>query len=137
MVDRIVQVYIDDFDKKKVSILFTMGSLEIYFRSSIEAFKWKNTIKFQYEKKEENIKTINKYVDKLKRNNGFFRPINILNRILSRTEIEEQNQFYKSEAVRLEKENIKNTELIFEKISKQLLRQCDDNSSRFVHNMIY
>ena len=68
------------------------------------------------EKKEENIKTINKYVDKLKRNNGFFRPINILNRILSRTEIEEQNQFYKSEAVRLEKENIKNTELIFEKM---------------------
>ena len=68
------------------------------------------------EKKEENIKTINKYVDKLKRNNGFFRPINILNRILSRTEIEEQNQFYKSETVRLEKENIKNTELIFEKM---------------------
>ena len=68
------------------------------------------------EQKEENIKTINKYVDKLKRNNEFFRPINILNRLLSRTETEEQNQFYKSEAVKLEKENIKNTELIFEKM---------------------
>lgn len=68
------------------------------------------------EKKEENIKTINKYIDKLKRNNEFFRPINILNRLLSRTETEEQNQFYKSEAVKLEKENIKNTELIFEKM---------------------
>lgn len=68
------------------------------------------------EKKEENIKIINKYVDKLKRNNEFFRPINIFNRLLSRTETEEQNQFYKSEAVKLEKENIKNTELIFEKM---------------------
>lgn len=68
------------------------------------------------EKKEENIKTINKYVDKLKKSNEFFRPINIINRLLSRTETDEQNQFYKSEAVKLEKENIKNTELIFEKM---------------------
>lgn len=67
------------------------------------------------EKKEENIKNINKYVDELKRNNEFFRPINILNRLL-RKETEEQNKFYKSEAVKLEKENIKNTELIFEKM---------------------
>ena len=68
------------------------------------------------EKKEENIKTINKYVDKLKKSNEFFRPMNIINRLLSRTETDEQNQFYKSEAVKLEKENIKNTELIFEKM---------------------
>lgn len=68
------------------------------------------------EKKEQNIKNINKYVDKLKRNSEFFRPINIINRLLSKQETEEQNKFYKSEAVKLEKENIKNTELIFEKM---------------------
>ena len=56
-----------------------------------------------------------KYLDELKRNNEFFRPINILNRLL-RKETEEQNKFYKCEAVKLEKENIKNTELIFEKM---------------------
>lgn len=68
------------------------------------------------EKKEQNIKEINKYVEKLKRNQNFFKPVNIINRIFARKGIEEQNRFYKSEAVRLEKENIKNTELIFEKM---------------------
>ena len=68
------------------------------------------------EKKEQNVKEINKYVEKIKSSHSFFNPINIINRIFARQEIEEQNKFYKSEAVRLEKENIKNTELIFEKM---------------------
>ena len=68
------------------------------------------------EKKEQNVKEINKYVEKIKSSHSFFYPINIINRIFARQEIEEQNKFYKSEAVRLEKENIKNTELIFEKM---------------------
>ena len=68
------------------------------------------------EKKEQNVKQINKYVEKIKSSQSFFSPINIINRIFARQEIEEQNKFYKSEAVRLEKENIKNTELIFEKM---------------------
>jgi hypothetical protein len=67
-------------------------------------------------KKDENTKNINKYVEILKRNSEMFRPINILNRIFSKQETEEQNKYYKSEAVKLEKENIKNTELIFEKM---------------------
>lgn len=67
-------------------------------------------------KKEENTRNINKYVEILKRNSEMFRPINILNRIFSKQETEEQNKYYKSEAVKLEKENIKNTELIFEKM---------------------
>lgn len=75
VVDRIVQVYIDDFDKKKVSILFTRGSLEIYFRSSIEAFKWKNTIKFQYEKKEENmVYALNNAIRFFKKDKEFYCP---------------------------------------------------------------
>ena len=68
------------------------------------------------EKKEQNVKEINKYVEKIKSSHSFFNPINIINRIFARQEIEEQNKFYKSEAIRLEKENIKNTELIFEKM---------------------
>lgn len=68
------------------------------------------------EKKEQNVKEINKYVEKIKNSHSFFNPINIINRIFARQEIEEQNKFYKSEAIRLEKENIKNTELIFEKM---------------------
>lgn len=68
------------------------------------------------EKKEQNVKEINKYVEKIKSSQSFLNPINIINRIFARQEIEEQNKFYKSEAVRLEKENIKNTELIFEKM---------------------
>ena len=71
------------------------------------------------EKKEENKKNINKYIDHLKRNNEFFRPINILNKLLSKQETEKQNKFYKSEAVKLEKENIRNTELIFEKMFRK------------------
>lgn len=80
------------------------------------------------EKKEQNIKNINKYVDKLKRNSESFRPINIINRLLSKQETEEQNKFYKSEAVKLEKENIKNTELIFEKMfyKNDLNKQIQD-----------
>lgn len=68
------------------------------------------------EKKEQNIKNINNYVEKLKRSNNYFNLVNLINRVFSRHETEEQNKFYKSEAVRLEKENIKNTELIFEKL---------------------
>lgn len=67
-------------------------------------------------KKEQNTKDINKYVEKLKRNNNLFSHISIINRVFSKQEIEDQNKFYKNEAVRLEKENIKNTELIFEKM---------------------
>ncbi len=80
------------------------------------------------EKKEQNIKNINKYVDKLKRNSESFRPINIINRLLSKQETEEKNKFYKSEAVKLEKENIKNTELIFEKMfyKNDLNKQIQD-----------
>ena len=36
--------------------------------------------------------------------------------MFSKQKIEEQNKFYKNEAVRLERENIKITELIFEKM---------------------
>ena len=68
------------------------------------------------EKKEQNVKEINKYVEKIKSSKNFLSPINIINRIFARQEMEEQNKFYKSEAVKLEKENIKNTELIFEKM---------------------
>ena len=68
------------------------------------------------EKKEQNVKEINKYVGKIKSSHSFFNLINIINKIFARQEIEEQNKFYKREAVRLEKENIKNTELIFEKM---------------------
>lgn len=83
-------------------------------------YKEKQKVEKEYieisEKKEQNIKSINNYVEKLKRNNEFFRPINIFNKIFSKQEIEQQNQFYKKEAVGLEKENIKNTELIFDKM---------------------
>lgn len=68
------------------------------------------------ERKEQNSKSINNYVEKLKRNNVFFNPINIFNKVFSKHKIEQQNQFYKKEAVRLEKENMKNTELIFDKM---------------------
>lgn len=68
------------------------------------------------ERKDNNTRNINKYIEKLKRNNKMFRPINLLNRLFSGKETEDQNKFYKSEAVKLEKENIKSTELAFEKI---------------------
>lgn len=68
------------------------------------------------ERKDQNSRNINEYIEKLKRNNEMFRPINIFNKVFSRQETNELNKLYKSEAVKLEKENIKNTELAFEKI---------------------
>ncbi len=83
-------------------------------------YKEKQKLEKEYieisEKKEQNSKSINNYVERLKRNNEFFRPINIFNKVFLKQETEQQNQFYKKEAVRLEKENMKNTELIFDKM---------------------
>lgn len=80
------------------------------------------------EKKEQNLKKINDYLEKIKRNNELFRPINIINRLFLKQETEKQNKFYKSEAVKLERENIKNTELIFEKMfyKNDLIKQIQN-----------
>lgn len=72
-------------------------------------------------KKETNIITINESIEKIKKNNEIFRPINIINKVLGRTENQEE---LKSNAVKLEKENLKLTEQIFEKlIQKNDLKQ--------------
>lgn len=67
------------------------------------------------QKKEKNKKEIDEYIEKIKKNNKLL-PISIINKILNRNQVNELNETYRSKAGALEKENIKNTAVAFDKL---------------------
>lgn len=67
------------------------------------------------ERKEENKKNIDEYLNKVRKNNSLL-PITIINKILNKNQVKELNETYKSKAVALEKENIENTAVAFDKL---------------------
>ena len=70
------------------------------------------------EKKEQNNKEINEYLNKIKENNRLI-PINIINKIFNKKEANELNELYKNKAMVLEKENIDKTAEAFEKLMQK------------------
>lgn len=67
------------------------------------------------QKKEENKKNIDEYIEKIKKNNKLL-PMSIINKILNRNQVSELNETYKSKAGALEKANIENTAVAFDKL---------------------
>lgn len=79
----------------------------------------KETVEKEYveisERKEENKKNIDEYLEKIRKNNRLL-PLTIINKLLNRNQVKELNETYKSKAVALEKENIENTAVAFDKL---------------------